>query len=290
MDAVEFNLPQDFTKSFIVFREKGAFFPAPWHYHEHYELVLVKKSTGRRMVGDHIGYFDEGDLVFMGSMLPHIWVNDPEYFDGSAEAEADALVIHFTKDFMGERALKIPEMEPFSKLLKLSHRGIAIKGEARRNIDRLMTEMPDMPGLMRLSNLFAIFQELINAVDVEVLASPAFLQNNDLITSERFKDIMEYIMQNFDQKITLEQISEVANMSVTSFSNYFKKQFRMTFIEYVNSVRIGQVCVLMSESEKNISGIAYNCGFNNLANFNRQFKKHKGMTPRQYRENLTFQR
>lgn len=287
MKAVEFNLPQDHTKSFIVFREKGTFFPAPWHYHEHYELVLVKKSTGRRMVGDHIGYFDEGDLVFMGSMLPHVWVNDPEFFDGSAGYDADALVIHFTKDFMGDGTMKIPEMEKFKSVLERSQRGIVIKGKARHHIDRLMTDMPELPGLLRISNLFAIFQELVNAEEVEELASPAFVQNNETMTSERFKDIMEFIMQNFDQKITLEQISEVANMSVTAFSNYFKKQFRMTFIEYLNSVRIGQICVLMSESDKSISEIAYTCGFNNLANFNRQFKKHKGMTPRQYRNKLT---
>jgi len=287
MKAVEFNLPQDHTKSFIVFREKGTFFPAPWHYHEHYELVLVKKSTGRRMVGDHIGYFDEGDLVFMGSMLPHVWVNDPEFFDGSAGYDADALVIHFTKDFMGDGTMKIPEMEKFKSVLERSQRGIVIKGKARQHIDRLMTDMPELPGLLRISNLFAIFQELVNAEEVEELASPAFVQNNETMTSERFKDIMEFIMQNFDQKITLEQISEVANMSLTAFSNYFKKQFRMTFIEYLNSVRIGQICVLMSESDKSISEIAYTCGFNNLANFNRQFKKHKGMTPRQYRNKLT---
>src|SRR5680860_186650 len=278
MKAVELHLPQDFTKSFVVFREKGAYFPAPWHYHEHYELVLVKKSTGRRMVGDHIGYYDDGDLVFMGSLLPHVWVSDPEYFDGTAGEEADALVIHFTKDFLGESTMEIPEMEKLKSVIDRSQRGIAIKGKARKKIDRLMTEMPHISGLLRMSNLFAIFQELVNANDVEVLASPGFMKNNEIITSERFRDIMEFIMQNFDQKITLEQVSGVANMSITAFSHYFKDQFRMTFIEYLNSVRVGQVCVLMSESDKNISEIAYTCGFNNLAHFNRQFKKHKGMT------------
>lgn len=84
MKAIEFHLPQDVDKSFIVFRETGDFFPAPWHYHPHFEFVLVTKSTGRRMVGDHIGYFDEGDLVFMGSMLPHVWVNDPIYLQRKA--------------------------------------------------------------------------------------------------------------------------------------------------------------------------------------------------------------
>src|SRR5690606_561154 len=105
------------------------------------------------MVGDHIGYCDDGDLVFMGSMLPHVWVNGPGFFEGEAGYEADALVIHFTKEFLGEGTMKMPEMEPINKLLKLAHRGIAIKGEARDNIDRLMTEMPEMPGLLRMSNL-----------------------------------------------------------------------------------------------------------------------------------------
>ncbi len=101
MKSVERRLPQEFDKSFIVFNESGTCFPYPWHYHPEYELVLIRKSTGRRMVGDHIGYFDEGDLVFMGPMLPHVWVNDPVFVNGEAGYLADAIVIQFVSDFLG---------------------------------------------------------------------------------------------------------------------------------------------------------------------------------------------
>ena len=99
MKAVEFRLPKDFDKSFTVFQETGPYFPCPWHYHPEYEFVMVTKSTGRRMVGDHIGYFEEDDLVFMGSMLPHVWVNDPIHSKGDSEVLADAIVVHFGEDF-----------------------------------------------------------------------------------------------------------------------------------------------------------------------------------------------
>lgn len=293
MKAVECHLPPDADKSFIVFREAGDFFPAPWHYHPHYEFVLVLKSTGRRMVGDHIGYFDEGDLVFMGSLLPHVWINDPHYLEGGrsfpGDGEgypADALVIHFTKDFLGEDFMDIPEMEKFKKVLKLSERGMAIRGNTRDSINALMKKMPDRNGLQRLSMLLSIFDIMSATSEYELLASPSFIQNFHYASSERFKKITEHIMQNFDKDISLPEIAAVANMGVTAFCNFFKEQFRVTFVEYLNSVRIGHACKLLAENDRNIVEIAYECGFNNLANFNRQFRKFKDMTPSCYRKML----
>lgn len=289
MKAVEYNLPQDLNESFIVFREKGQYFPAPWHYHEHFELVQVTSSTGRRMVGDHIGFYDKHDLVFMGSNLPHVWVSDPEYFDGTARDEADAVVIHFKQDFLGNNLTAIPELNALNKIIQDSARGIVIKGQSRHEINKLMKEMLDLNGIERLKNLFAIFDWLVKTNEYDVLASPAFLNNQPTGPSDRFKVIMEYIMQNFENKITLQDMSEVANMSVTSLCNFFKERFRMTFVEYVNSIRIGQACVMMSETDRTIAQIAYQCGFNSLANFNRQFKKYKGMNPSTYRKKIELE-
>ncbi len=141
MKSIEQRLPQDFDKSFIVFRETGQYFPCPWHYHPEHELVLVEKSTGRRMVGDHIGYFDEGDLVLMGPMLPHVWVNDPEFITGQADCVADAIVIQFVDSFLGERFFGIPEMEAFKNFLRLSSRGMEIQGKTKEQITALMKKM-----------------------------------------------------------------------------------------------------------------------------------------------------
>ena len=289
MKAIEYRLPQEIDKSFIVFEQKGSYFPYPWHYHPEYELVLITKSTGRRMVGDHIGYFQAGDLVFMGPVLPHVWVNDSEYVSGQADSSADAVVIQFVESFLGDFFLTIPEFEPLKKILRFSKRGIAIKGKAREKINDLMKKMLHQNGLQRLSSLFAIFDILSSCKDYEILANPnyeKYVQSANC--SDRFSKITEYIMRNFTNEITLPEIAAEANMGVTAFCNFFKQHYKTTFVEYLNTVRIGHACKLLNEDNYNVIQIAYQSGYNCLANFNRQFKKFKKMTPTEYRRTLNI--
>jgi len=286
MKSIEQRLPKDFDKSFIVFQEIGNFFPCPWHYHPEYELVLVKKSTGRRMVGDHIGYFNEGDLVFMGPLLPHVWVNDEPFLNGEAGYMAEAIVIQFVESFVGETFFQIPEMESFKNFLKLSNLGMVITGTAKKKIIKLMDKMVHMGGLQRLAALLKIFDILSHTSEYELLASPRFVENIQFKSSDQFRKINEYIMRNFQEEIKLPEIAGLANMALTTFCNFFKEHYRVTFIEYLNSVRIGHACKLLSEKEMNVVEVAFECGFNNLANFNKQFKKFKKMTPTEYRKTV----
>ncbi len=290
MKLIERRLPQEIDKSFIVFREKGTYFPDPWHYHPEYELVMIRKSTGRRMVGDHIGFFEEGDLVFMGPMIPHVWVNDPEFLNGEVDYEADAIVIQFQEHFLGSNFMDIPELEDFRNLLRLSARGMCINGEAKLIVNAMIEEMVGKNGLQRLSILLQIFDILSSNKDFELLASPSITQNVHLKTSDQFSRINEYIMRNFQEDISLADVAAVANMAVTTFCNFFKHHYRITFIEYLNTVKIGHACKLLAENQLNIVEVAYKCGYNNLANFNKQFKKLKGMTPSEFRkqQNITF--
>lgn len=288
MKSIELRLPRDFDKSFVVFKETGRFFPCPWHYHPEYELVLVLKSSGRRMVGDHIGYFKEGDLVFMGSMLPHVWVNDPIYLNGKAAHLADAVVIHFKEDFLGKHFFDIPEMETMKRLLDLSKRGMAITGKTREKMNLIMKRMMPMNGIQRLASLMSIFDILSSTSEYELLASPDFANNPDKKESNRLGEVMEYIMRNFDEDISLPKAASMANMGLTTFCNFFKENYRVTFVEYLNLIRVGHACKLLSLNDQTIAEIAYSCGFSTLANFNRQFKKYKGMTPSDYREKLNI--
>ncbi|HTE12071.1 MAG TPA: AraC family transcriptional regulator [Chitinophagaceae bacterium] len=289
MKAIEQRLPQDFDKSFIVFRESGQFFPCPWHFHPEYELVLITSSTGRRMVGDHIGYFEKDDLVFMGPKLPHVWMNDPAYINGEADEQADGIVIQFIEKFLGEKFLNIPEMEGFKKILDLSSHGMVIKGDTRDQISSLMKKMMGMGGLKRLAALFTIFDVLSTTTEYELLASPGYVQTTQLQCSDRFSKVTEYIMRNFDNDITLPEVASVSNMAVTTFCNFFKEHYRVTFIEYLNTVRIGYACKLLAEKNVNIVEAAYASGYKNLANFNRQFKKFKHMTPTEFRKTINFE-
>lgn len=283
MHYIELKLPKEADKSFVVFKETGKNFPCPWHYHPEYELVLVTKSTGRRLVGDHIGYFKEGDLVLMGPLLPHVWVNDPKYINGQADTLAEAIVIHFKEDFLGEHFLDIPEMVSFKTFLQLSNRGIAIKGKAKVETISLMKKMPGLNGIQRLASLFSIFDSLSKTSVYELLASPGFVKTNNVNNSDRLNKVIEYILQNFDQDITLPKVARAANMGLTTFCNFFKDNYRITFVEYLNTVRIGHACKLLTEKDQNVSEIAYECGYNSIANFNRQFRKYKQMTPTEFR-------
>lgn len=287
MKSIEVRLPKDFDKSFIVFKEVGQYFPVPWHYHPEYELVLVLKSTGRRMVGDNIGYFHEGDLVCMGPLLPHVWVNDSKYINGQADHQAEAIVIHFKDDFLGEDFLNIPEMESFKLFLKLSNRGMALYGRTREQIHSLMLGMVSMNGIQRLSSLLSIFDILAHTNEYQFLASAGYTHNTQ-IDNDRLGKVTEYVMKNFDKEVTLPEVAKMANMAVSTFCNFFRDQYRTTFIDYLNSVRIGHACKLLSEKNQNIVEVAYDCGFNNLANFNRQFKKYKKMTPTQFRRTVNI--
>lgn len=287
MKAVEWRLPKEIDKSFILFEEKGTYFAYPWHYHPEYELVLITKSTGRRMVGDHIGYFQEGDLVLMGPALPHVWVNDDEYVKGEAATPAEAIVVQFVPGFLGDHFLNIPEIEPFRKILQKSKRGLAIRGKTCETIISLMTKMRSQNGLQRLASLLTIFDILSSTREYELLASPTYEQSIQASNySDRFSKITDYIMRNFNNDIALHEIASVGNMGVTAFCNFFKQHHKVTFVEYLNIVRIGHACKLLAEKNFNVVEIAYECGYNTLANFNRQFKKIKNMTPSEYRKTL----
>ena len=131
-----------------------------------------------------------------------------------------------------------------------------------------------------------MFDILSGPVEYELLASPGFVENINLNGSDRLKKVIDYIMKNFNQDITLPKAASNANMSLTSFCNFFKGNYRLTFLEYLNSVWVGHACKLLNEKDRNIMDVAYGSGYNSLANFNKQFKKYKQMTPTEYRRIL----
>ncbi len=281
------RLVQAPDKSFIVYHEKEPFFSSPWHYHPEYELVLITKSTGKRIIGDHIGYFEEGDLVFIGSQLPHVYDNDPLYMTGVPGLNAEAIVIQFLPEFLGNVLSQAPELESFRHFLEKSSKGLQISGTTRARVASLMVAMVEMDGLQRLISLLSIFDQLANTIDYAPLASPGFLNNFDVSASDRVRKVTEYMMNNFTRDIPLTRIAEVASMTPTNFCTFFRKYYRETFVSYLNNIRVGYACKLLAQKDMNISEIGYRSGFKNTSNFNRQFKKLKKVTPAEYRQSLS---
>jgi len=282
MKVSEIRLFQKPDRSFILYHETTPF--TPWHYHPEYEFVLIKKGRGIRMVGDHIDRFEENDLVFLGSDTPHEWHCDKEYYDDRNEFGGEGIVIQFTYDFLGEKFFELNENKALKNFLLRSFRGFEIYGQSKKKIIPLIYKMLKMNDADQLYTLLSIFNVLSSTNELTPLSSRAFLETFWLKDNGPMQKALQYIMQNFKKQISVNDLLLVTNMSATTFYNSFKYSYRMSFKTYLLNVRIGYACRLLTDASKNISEIAYDSGFENLSNFNRQFKKIKGVTPSQFQE------
>jgi AraC-like DNA-binding protein len=280
MKVSETRLMQEPDSSFIVYHETKAF--TRWHRHPEYELVLINKGKGKRMIGDHIDRFEDNDLVLVGSYLPHEWLCDEQFFTGDEGFSGEGTVIQFRKDFLGDQFFSIPEHKNLNHMLEDSARGILITGCTREKIITLMQGSFKKDAVDRLFILFSIFNILSKTKDYKLLCSPGFMEPFISGGSEPMQKAMQYIMQNFHNEVNMKEMLEITNMSNTSFCLAFKKTYRMTFKEYLLKTRVGYACRLLGDQSMTISEIAYESGFENLSNFNRQFKRIKGVTPKQY--------
>jgi len=274
------KLLQDPDKSFIVHHETKSF--ARWHHHPEYELVLILNGKGKRMIGDHIDRFEQNDLMLLGSYLPHEYRCDEEYMNGPGGFQGKALVFQFLKDFLGSRFFEIPENRNLNRVLGESYRGLQFFGKTRERIIELMENSYNLDGPERLHTLLSIFRVLGQTKEYRLLSSPGFMKPFQNQGDDPIQKALEYIVQHFHEEISMKEMLSITNMSNSAFCNSFKKTCRMTFKEYLLNVRIGYACKLLTEDAMNISQVAYSCGFENLSNFNRQFKKLKNVTPSQF--------
>lgn len=284
MKVAKVRLLQDPQKSFIYYKENNPF--TPFHHHPEYELCLITRGRGKRMVGDNIDRFENNDLVFIGAYTPHESLCDPEYFNHTDGFRGEGIVIQFVYDFLGESFFKLPENAALNKFILESTRGYAFFGETRRKIIRLINEMGGMKDSERLYALFSIFRIFASTREFKVLSSPAFNEPFWIDETAPMQKALKYILQNFQKPITVEDLLRITNMSNTSFYAAFKKTYRMSFKDYLLNLRVGYACKLLTDKSQNISGIAYDSGFGNISNFNRQFKKIKGITPSDFQDNV----
>lgn len=280
MKLENIRLLKEPDKSFIAYYETQPF--SRWHHHPEYELVLIVKGRGKRMVGDHIDRFEENDLVLVGQYLPHEWLCDEEFYNSPEGFQGVGIVYQFLNDFMGPEFFDIPEHRSLKFLLDESSRGIEFFDATKEKIISIMLNNYKLDGTERLYSLFSIFNILSKTNDYKLLASPGFTEPIHSTLNDPMQKALEYILQHFQERVSIKEMIGITNMSNTAFSQAFKKSYRMTFKEYLLKIRIGYACKLLNDASLNISQIGYNCGFENMSNFNRQFRKLKGMTPSEY--------
>jgi AraC-like DNA-binding protein len=270
--------------SFSFNRESRKYFFDEFHYHPEFELTLILKGKGTRFVGDSIQKFHEGDLILLGSNLPHVWRSDIEYYQSKKGLRCESITIHFSYDFLGREFFETPELRKIKNTLTKASSGLKITGTAGELIKRKLIDMERLDQTHRLFSFLEILDIISDTKSVKMLCT----QSNSESTyspkgDQRMTKVHNYIIKNFKDQMTLESIAKVANMTPSAFCRFFKQRTGRSFIEFVAQVRVNYACQLLQERRLKIAQVCYESGYNNISNFNRQFKGFMRLTPLAYR-------
>lgn len=252
-----------------------------WHFHEEYELHLIVATAGKVFVGDYIGQFQPGHLVLTGPRLPHNWVSNSG--DGSPAVPLRDMVLQFAHAPVEEAAQRFPELREALPMLERASRGIEFFGlsdEAHQRIARIKTSR----GLRRLCEFLELLAALANCADYRLLSSIQLQSNEDDASLARLAGILNQLTDNCSQPFSMGALAREAGMSESQFSRYFRRATGNSFTDFVNRLRVNRACQLLLETDRYITNICYDAGFNNVANFNRRFLEIKGVTPKKYRQ------
>ena len=251
-----------------------------WHYHPEIELVYINGGTGKRQIGSHVSYYCDGDLILIGSNLPHCG------FMERNSGNIGQTVIHMKLDFLGNDFFDIPEMAKIQKLLDISKSGIAFSGKTKTKIGEKMEVMEYQSDFQRLLSMLNILNELGNSEEYKVLNAEGFTMQSELKDNDRINVVFNHVKANFKQPISLEEISDTVSMTVPSFCRYFKKITNKTFTQFVNEYRLVHASKLLAEQPMSITEVCFESGFNNFSHFNKSFKAFTGQNPSEYRNQL----
>lgn len=264
--------------SFLCRRRTDPRFGFYWHVHPEIELTLIVRSRGRRFVGDSIEPYEDGDLVLLGPDLPHTWDSDPR-----RKGPHDAVFCQFSESFLGPEFLRAPEMAPVRRLIAKAAQGLRFTGRTQKAVARRMDGMERLQGLSRLAALLEVLHQLAGSREARPLSSREFSPTLRRGDADRIDRVCRFLNERCTDRITLAEAAAAAHLSVPAFSRFFRRRTGRTLVAYLNELRTGLACRELIESDRSVSDIAFDSGFNNLSNFNRRFLEIKGMSPREFR-------
>ena len=265
------------VKKHVQFLKK---YKAFWHFHPEIEIVYVNKGKGKRHIGNHISYFNNSQLLLIGSNLPHLGFMDRLTTNGSET------LIQFKPDFLGVGFFKIPEMLAIGQLFERAKKGIRFNIEIKKRIGSKIEALVDLEGPNRIISFLNILKELAQTDDYTILNVAGFAFETQSQDRSKIDVIFKHINENFQQHISLDEIANLVNMTVPAFCRFFKKTTSKTFTKLVNEYRVVHATKLLSESNMSITDICFECGFNNFSHFNKLFKEFTGKSASKYRSQM----
>lgn len=274
LEDVKANKGQHSFVAFVVNQPRFNFF---WHYHPEYELTLILKGSGRRLVGDSHENFKAGDLVLIGPNLPHTWVSDV-----SQKENVAAVVVQFSVHFI-ERFSELTEFSAINKLLSRAAQGVSLKGKKSTEIVHNLKLLTEKTGVEKITDLLHILNELSKLKSASLVSSfyqPLKGKKNE----NRINKVCQYVQKHSSEKLSIHKAAALVHLSPGAFCKFFKRISGKTFSDYVNEIRIANICNQLMATDKQVAEIAYYNGFETLTYFNRVFLKKTGVCPREYRE------
>jgi AraC-like DNA-binding protein len=272
-------------QSFNIRKDVGHATLSSWHYHPECELLVLKRTNGTCLVGDHVGPFKNGDVFLLGSNLPHTFRGEKKYLERDDEKIGETIVILFQNNIWGDAFLNLPEINPIVKLLNTSKLGLRLKGATRKKVAKMAEDMLHDTPSRKLISLLSALELIAASKEYELVSSNGFNPSVNGVDQSRINTIFEYTFNNYHQKIVLEDVAGIINMGKHSFCRYFKAKTKKTYIQFLMEVRIGHACRLLVEQDFNVTEISYACGYNNISHFYHQFKACTNKKPLDYRQN-----
>jgi AraC-like DNA-binding protein len=280
----------DPINSFSARQDNVPYINNRWHYHSEVELIHFKKGNGTQFIGDSIKRFRSGDIVLIGSNLPHYWRFDDVYFDKDTPTAADVRVIHFNEQFWGTAFLDLPENKIIKQTLEKAKRGIQIGGTVRLEIAATLELLLQSEGAKRIILLLDALDKIGCSGQNKLLSSMGFKHNFEESENDRIHAIYDFSLANFKRKIETREVAEIAHVSINYFCRYFKSRTRKTYSQFINEIRIGHACKLLIENKINVKQICYESGFYNFASFHKYFKSITGKSPLHYQKEFFNER
>jgi AraC-like DNA-binding protein len=256
-------------------------FTSPFHMHDEFELIVIVRSHGKLYVGNNVTNFKDGDLFLFAPGLPHCFYNTRGY--ERENKPAHAAIVQFKKDFLGSDFFGKTEASQLNRLIKKAEFGVQILNPSGTLIHKIV-KLNQKKNLERLGDFLLILNELACKRNTKLLSVANNLSAASLSESKVINDVYKYVAENFQKEITFGTAASVANMQKAAFCRYFKRKTKKKFTEFVNETRIMHARKLLAETDKTISEVAYECGYENTSYFNRQFKLCCNTSPRVFRD------
>ena len=251
-----------------------------WHYHPEIEMVFVNGGAGKRQIGSHVSYYTDGDLILIGSNLPHCGFTDTH------TGNKNETVIQMKPDFLGEGFMTMQEAKWIAELFDKAKGGIAFGEKTKKEVGKLIEDMEFQQPFNKLLTLLSVLKSLEVTKDFTILNASGFSIETQIQDNDRINMIFNYVKDHFQEQISLEDIAEMSAMTVPSFCRYFKKITKKTFTRFVNEYRVVHASKLLSEKHMGITAISYESGFNNFSHFNKIFHEFTGKSASEYRNEL----